>query len=221
MKQTPFMIKILTIVLIITAIFTFNIIISGNLNTQVIDVSATIEQTKLIQEQLTNLGYYNGRIDGFYNEKTKQAIVAFQTDKGINASGIVDERTAIALELQAVAQSRADIYLLAKLIHAEARGEPYIGQVAVGAVVLNRIKNPNFPDTLEAVIYQPFAFTAVDDGQINLEPNETAYKAAEDAFSGWDPSYGSLFYYNPQTATSSWIFTRETITEIGKHIFAI
>jgi N-acetylmuramoyl-L-alanine amidase len=120
-----------------------------------------------------------------------------------------------------VAQSRADIYLLAKLIHSEARGEPYIGQVAVGAVVLNRIKSPNFPDTLEAVIYQPFAFTAVDDGQINLEPNESAFKAAEDAFAGWDPSYGSLFYYNPTTATSAWIFTRETVTEIGKHIFAI
>lgn len=221
MKKTSAIVEVVTAILTIATILTLNIVLAGNLNTQIIDVSASVEQTKLIQEQLVHFGYYDGTIDGFYNEKTKEAIKSFQTDKGITPNGIVDERTALALELQAVAQSRADIYLLAKLIHAEARGEPYIGQVAVGAVVLNRIKSPNFPDTLEEVIYQPFAFTAVDDGQINLEPNESAYKAAEDAFAGWDPSYGSLFYYNPVTATSAWIFTRETITEIGKHVFAI
>ena len=221
MKKTSTIIEIFTAIFTIATILTFNVVLAGNLNTNIIDVSASVEQTKLIQEQLINFGYYDGVVDGFYNDKTKEAIKFFQTDKGITPTGIVDERTALALELQAVAQSRADIYLLAKLIHSEARGEPYIGQVAVGAVVLNRIKSPNFPDTLEAVIYQPFAFTAVDDGQINLEPNESAFKAAEDAFAGWDPSYGSLFYYNPTTATSAWIFTRETVTEIGKHIFAI
>jgi N-acetylmuramoyl-L-alanine amidase len=220
-KKTSRIIEVVTVMIAIATLFTLSVVLTGNLNTQIIDVSASVEQTKQIQEQLINFGYYDGQVDGFYNEKTKEAIIAFQTDKGITPNGIVDERTAIALELEAVAQSRADIYLLAKLIHAEARGEPYIGQVAVGAVVLNRIKSENFPDTLEEVIYQPFAFTAVDDGQINLEPNESAYKAAEDAFAGWDPSYGSLFYYNPITATSAWIFTRETVTEIGKHIFAI
>jgi len=210
-----------TMIMAVAMILTLNIVIAGNLNYDIIDVSASVEQTKLIQEQLLNFGYYEGNIDGFYDEETKSAIVAFQLDKGIIANGIVDETTAIALELEAVAQSKADVYLLAKLIYAEARGEPYIGQVAVGAVVLNRVKSPNFPDTIREVIYQPFAFTAVDDGQINLEPDQTAYKAAEDALSGWDPSYGSLFYYNPETATSAWIFTRETITEIGKHIFAV
>ena len=221
MKKVSNIISMSTMIMAVAMILTLNIVIAGNLNYDIIDVSASVEQTKLIQEQLLNFGYYEGNIDGFYDEETKSAIVAFQLDKGIIANGIVDETTAIALELEAVAQSKADVYLLAKLIYAEARGEPYIGQVAVGAVVLNRVKSPNFPDTIREVIYQPFAFTAVDDGQINLEPDQTAYKAAEDALSGWDPSYGSLFYYNPETATSAWIFTRETITEIGKHIFAV
>ena len=221
MKKVSNLLTYVTIITTIAMLLTLNVVISGNLSHNIIDVSTAIEQTKLIQEQLTNFGYYEGTIDGFYDEDTKQAIMDFQEYKGITSSGIVDETTAIALELEAVAQTREEIYLLAKLIHAEARGEPYIGQVAVGAVVLNRVKNENFPDTIREVIYQPFAFTAVDDGQINLEPNESAYKAAEDAFAGWDPSYGSLFYYNPAIATSAWIFTRETVTEIGKHIFAL
>ena len=117
--------------------------------------------------------------------------------------------------------SDADINLLAKLIYGEARGESYVGQVAVGAVVMNRIKSPSFPNTMSGVIYQRYAFTAVDDGQINLSPNATARKAALDALNGWDPSYGALYYYNPKTATSSWIFSRKTTTTIGNHVFAI
>lgn len=221
MKKISNFITLSTIILFVATIFTLNLVISGHLNTSIIDVSASVEQTRLIQEQLMNFGYYDGALDGFYDDETKSAITTFQLDKGLLATGVVDESTAIALELEAVAQSKADIYILAKLIYAEARGEPYIGQVAVGAVVLNRVKSKEFPDTIREVIYQPFAFTAVDDGQINLEPDETAYKAAEDALAGWDPSYGSLFYYNPDIATSAWIFTRETITEIGKHIFAV
>ena len=118
-------------------------------------------------------------------------------------------------------QSSSDLYLLAKCIHAEARGEPYVGQVAVGAVILNRVESPEFPNTISGVIYQPWAFTAVNDGQINLEPNDTAYQAAQDALNGWDPTYGCLYYYNPETATSKWIYSRQVVITIGKHVFAI
>ena len=113
------------------------------------------------------------------------------------------------------------MYLLAKTIHAEGRGEPYTGQVAIGAVILNRVRSASFPNTISGVVYQKGAFTAVDDGQINLTPNETAMKAAKDAMNGWDPSGGALYYYNPAVATSSWIFDRQTVTVIGKHVFAI
>ena len=116
--------------------------------------------------------------------------------------------------------SASDINLLARLIYGEARGESYVGQVAVGAVVMNRIKSSSFPNTMAGVIYQRYAFTAVDDGQINLTPNATARKAAEDAMNGWDPSYGAIYYYNPRTATSSWIFSRTTTVTIGNHVFA-
>lgn len=221
MKKVNGTITIATLILAVATILTLNVVIAGNLNSNVIDVSASVEQTKLIQQQLVNFGYYDGEVDGFYDDETKTAILEFQKDKGINQTGVVDASTALALELEAAIQTVDDIYLLAKIIHAEARGEPYIGQVAVGAVVLNRVKSDKFPATIREVIYQPFAFTAVDDGQMDLEPDESAFKAAEDAFGGWDPSYGSLFYYNPITATSVWIFTRETVTEIGKHIFAL
>ena len=117
--------------------------------------------------------------------------------------------------------SNSDLYLLAKLVYSEARGESYTGQVAVAAVVLNRVKSASFPNTIAGVIYQPYAFTAVDDGQINLTPNSTAYKAAQDALNGWDPTYGCLYYYNPATATSSWIWSRKTVITIGKHVFAL
>lgn len=114
-----------------------------------------------------------------------------------------------------------NLYLLAKLVYSEARGEPYTGQVAVAAVCLNRVASPDFPNTIAGVIYQPWAFTAVNDGQFQLEPNGTAYQAAQDALNGWDPTYGSLYYYNPVTATSKWIFSRTTVVQIGKHVFAI
>ena len=113
-----------------------------------------------------------------------------------------------------------DLYLLAKMISAEARGEPYVGQVAVGAVILNRVKHPSFPNTIAGVLYQPGAFTALADGQFNLEPEEECRRAARDAMNGWDPSGGAIYYYNPAKSTSSWIFSRETIAVIGKHVFA-
>jgi N-acetylmuramoyl-L-alanine amidase len=142
--------------------------------------------------------------------------------------GIVGNNTLKALGMRTSSSrssnsgySDSDVMLLARLIYGEARGESYVGQVAVGAVVMNRIKSASFPNTMSGVIYQSYAFTAVDDGQINLTPNATAKKAAQDAMNGWDPSYGALYYYNPATATSQWIFTRQTTVTIGNHVFAI
>ena len=117
--------------------------------------------------------------------------------------------------------SSADLYLLARTIYAEGRGEPYTGQVAIGAVVMNRVRSPQFPNSVSGVVYQKHAFTAVSDGQINLTPDDKAMKAARDAMNGWDPTGGALYYYNPAVATSAWIFDRQTVTVIGRHVFAI
>lgn len=182
--------------------------------------SATIPN-KILQAKLQDLGYYNGNITGTMNLETKTALQEYQKNEGLEMTGELDEATQTAVGVSASSQSNTDLYLLAKLIHSEARGEPYEGQVAVGAVVLNRVKSAEFPNTLEEVIYQPWAFTALHDGQFDLEPNATAYQAAEDALNGWDPSYGCLYYYNPTTATSQWIFSRTTVVVIGNHVFAI
>ncbi|MEG1499585.1 MAG: spore cortex-lytic enzyme [Clostridia bacterium] len=178
-------------------------------------------EVKTVQEKLKDFGYYSGEIDGVYGEKTKNAVMSFQKDNGLIADGIVGVKTAAKLGITSgTSQNSADVYLLAKCVHAEARGEPYVGQVAVAAVILNRVKSPLFPNTLSGVIYQPWAFTAVNDGQINLEPNASSLQAAKDALGGWDPTYGCLYYYNPITATSKWIFSREVVVTIGKHVFA-
>lgn len=176
-----------------------------------------------IQQKLKNLGYYTGSIDGILGTKSVNAIRNFQRDYGLTVDGIVGPKTASALGLtsSSSSQSSSDLYLLAKCVYAEARGEPYVGQVAVAAVILNRVESPEFPNTIAGVIYQPYAFTAVSDGQINLEPDQTAYNAARDAMNGWDPTYGCLFYYNPSTATSSWIYSRQTVVTIGEHVFAL
>ena len=185
----------------------------------------TVNENKAVQQKLKELGYYSGRVDGVYGQGTRNAVVAFQKANGLTADGVVGQNTAralgISLNTQQVAQSSSDLYLLAKTVYAEARGEPYEGQVAVAAVILNRVESPDFPNTIAEVVYQPWAFTAVHDGQINLEPNETAYSAARDAMNGWDPTYGCLYYYNASTATSKWIFSRTTVVTIGKHVFAI
>lgn len=182
---------------------------------------ATITQNKEIQQKLKNLGYYTGDIDGILGASSVAAIKKFQLDNGLTADGIVGAKTAQKLNISLSTQNSNDLYLLAKCVHAEARGEEYIGQVAVAAVILNRVESPDFPNTIAGVIYQPWAFTAVNDGQINLEPNQSAYNAARDAMNGWDPTYGCLYYYNPAVATSKWIFSRQTVVTIGKHVFAI
>ena len=184
---------------------------------------------KTLQTKLKNWGYYKGSIDGIFGSQTREAVKYFQRKNGLKVDGIVGKRTAQALGMNlsgsssssnSSSYSDSDIALLARLIYGEARGESYIGQVAVGAVVMNRIKSASFPNTMSGVIYQRYAFTAVDDGQINLTPNATARKAAIDAMNGWDPTYGAIYYYNPVTATSSWIFTRQTTVTIGNHVFA-
>ena len=184
----------------------------------------TTTQIKTVQQKLKNWGYYTGSVDGIYGSKTTAAVKYFQKTNGLTVDGIVGPNTAKALGMSlssSTTQTSSDKYLLAKAIYAEARGEPYSGQVAVGAVILNRVKNSNFPNTIAGVIYQKGAFTAVDDGQINLSPNDTALRAAQDAMNGWDPTYGCIYYFNPATATSSWIWSRKQVVTIGKHIFAI
>ena len=183
----------------------------------------TTSQNKEVQQKLKNLGYYKGAIDGIIGNQSKTAIKNFQRDYGLTVDGIVGPQTLKALGLSSTSTSSlssADITLLAKCVYAEARGEPYTGQVAVAAVVLNRVKSASFPNTISGVIYQPYAFTSVNDGQIKLTPNDSAYKAAKDAMNGWDPTYGCLYYFNPATATSKWIWSRQIVVKIGKHNFA-
>lgn len=189
------------------------------------DAATTTAENRTIQTKLKRWGYYNGNIDGIYGPQTREAVRYFQRKNGLAVDGIVGPNTARALGMtlssSGSSQSSNDLYLLAKCVYAEARGEPYTGQVAVAAVILNRVENPSFPNTISGVIYQKGAFTAVTDGQINLTPNSTAYKAAQDALNGWDPTYGCIYYYNPATATSSWIWSRQTVVTIGNHVFCL
>lgn len=190
-------------------------------------VEAATADTKEVQSRLKKWGYYTGAVDGINGPKTKAAVKKFQQRYGLTPDGIVGPLTAakMGLSVSKTASSSNynsnDRYLLAKVIYAEARGESYTGQVAIAAVVLNRVEDSRFPNTIAGVIYQPWAFTAVNDGQINLEPNQKAYQAADDALNGWDPTYGAVYYYNPKTATSKWIFTTKKVTQIGKHVFAV
>lgn len=193
----------------------------------VLKVGSSGHQVRTLQTKLNNWGYNAGTVDGIFGSNTLAAVKRFQANNGLTVDGIVGAKTAAALGMTLSGSSSSnssysssDLYLLAKCIYAEARGEPYIGQVAIGAVVLNRVESSSFPNTIAGVIYQPYAFTAVSDGQINLEPNDTAYKAARDALNGWDPTNGCLYYYNPSTATSAWIWSRPIMLSIGRHNFA-
>ena len=221
------------IICIMIAVFTLigaiGIVLSNeNFTYSYVADALTTSQTKTMQTKLKNWGYYKGSVDGIYGPKTKAAVISFQKKNGLVADGIVGPKTLAALGMSTSTKtsssssvSNNDLYLLAKCVYAEARGESYVGQVAVAAVILNRVKSSDFPNTISGVIYQPWAFTSVNDGQINLEPNKTAYSAAQDALNGWDPTYGCLYYYNASTATSKWIYSRKTVITIGKHVFAI
>lgn len=180
-----------------------------------------------IQQRLKQWGYYGGAVDGVFGSGTLAAVKRFQKKNGLTADGIVGPKTAALLGItlsggSAAASSGAaanDVYLLARIIYGEARGEPYKGQAAIGAVVLNRVRSPQFPNTIAGVIYQRGAFDAVSDGQINLAPDATAVRAARDALNGYDPTGGCLFYYNPRTATSKWMLARPVLLRIGNHVF--
>ena len=180
-----------------------------------------------IQTRLKNWGYYSGEVDGVYGSRTEKAVRWFQQKNGLSADGQVGDLTLAALGIPTgggAANSgnsggSGSLDLLARLISAEARGEPYEGQVAVGAVVLNRVNHPSFPSSVAEVIYQPGAFSCLDDGQFDEPVAESAYRAARDAVNGWDPTYGAIYYFNPSTATSKWIWSRPLIVNIGKHRF--
>ena len=178
-----------------------------------------------VQTRLKNWGYYKGAVDGIYGSQTVSAVKLFQKRNGLVVDGIVGAKTASAIGIRLSGTtssggiSSSDLNLLARVIYGEARGEPYTGQVAVAAVVLNRVKSASFPNTIAGVIYQSGAFDCVADGQINLTPNATARNAAQDALNGWDPTYGCLFYYNPKTATNKWMLSRPVKLSIGNHAF--
>mgnify|MGYP003369784632 CR=1 FL=1 len=179
-----------------------------------------------IQTKLKRWGYYKGNIDGIYGSQTVEAVKYFQRKNGLAVDGIAGKQTLEAMGIfnssnntGSSGNNSSDLNLLTRLVYGEARGESYTGQVAVAAVVLNRVKSSSFPNTISGVIYQSGAFDAVKDGQINLTPNSTAKKAAQDALNGWDPSYGALYYFNPKTATNKWIWSRPMTVTIGNHRF--
>ena len=175
-----------------------------------------------IQDKLSRWGYYSGKVDGVYGSKTVEAVKYFQRKNGLAVDGKCGPKTlaAMGVNVSTTNQSTSgDVDLLARLISAEARGEPYTGQVAVGAVVLNRVKSPAFPSSISGVIYQSGAFSCLQDGQFWKPVADSAYRAARDALNGSDPSGGALYYFNPATATSKWIWSRPLITVIGKHRF--
>lgn len=219
-----------------------------------------------LQGRLTFLGFYDGRIDGQFGPKTRNAVTWFQWKFGMKSDGIVGAKTKERLvaatknwrpattpaagaggtaaarpgggaaasgggggggTVTALAKSnnlglsQSDQNIMANAVYGEARGEPYEGQVAVAAVIINRIRSQTFPNTASGVIFEPLAFTAVADGQIWLTPNETARRAVRDAINGWDPSGGCLYYFNPDTATSKWIWSRPQVKRIGRHIFCM
>ncbi len=189
------------------------------------------EDVKTLQTKLKRWGYYTGSVDGIFGSGTEAAVKNFQRKNGLTADGIVGSATAKALGMTLSGSSSSgsaggsssgssgNLYLLARLVYGEARGEPYKGQVAVAAVVLNRVESSKFPNTISGVIYQGGAFSVVDDGQINLSPNETAIKAARDAMNGWDPTNGCLYYYNPAKTTNKWMLSKPVLMKIGNHSF--
>ncbi len=233
MKKT--LLSIVSFVFVITFIFAGIFTFMKNDNDDIFkqdeisaDAATTTAENKTIQTKLKRWGYYTGNVDGIYGPLTTAAVKYFQRKNGLTVDGIVGPKTAAALGMTLSSSSSSsssisssDLNLLARCVYAEARGESYVGQVAIAAVVLNRVESASFPNTIAGVIYQPYAFTAVNDGQINLTPDSTAYKAAQDALNGWDPTYGAIYYYNPATATSSWIWSRKTTVTIGNHVFAV
>ena len=194
-------------------------------NAAAVKVGSRGEVVRTIQTKLKRWGYYTGGVDGIFGAKTKAAVQFFQRRNGLTADGIVGAATARAMGVSlkgtssSAGTTNSDLYLMSCCIYGEARGESYTGKVAVAAVILNRVKSASFPNSISGVIYQKGAFTCVDDGQINMGTNDECTRAAQDALNGWDPTGGALYYFNPVTATSKWIWSRPQLVTIGKHIF--
>ena len=226
MKKNKKKIILITIILGMISVITF-LIFSKNDEVEALSkYGSRGDEVIQIQTKLKRWGYYNGNIDGIYGTQTLEAVKYFQRKNGLTVDGIAGPATLAAMGITSSSSSGSssstnsnDLNLLSRVVYAEARGEPYEGQVAVAAVTLNRVKSSSFPNTLAGVVYQSGAYDAVADGQINLTPNSTAKKAAQDAMNGWDPSYGALYYFNPATATNKWIWSRPMTVTIGKHRF--
>ena len=220
--------KIIAIISILMIIFvTYNIFFRNNESLALSKYGSRGDEVIQIQTKLKRWGYYSGNIDGIYGTQTLNAVKYFQRKNGLTVDGIAGKNTLEAMGIfnssgnssSSNSTTTSDLNLLARVVYGEARGEPYAGQVAVAAVVLNRVRSSSFPNPISGVVYQSGAFTAVSDGQINLTPNTTAYNAARDALNGWDPSGGAIYYFNPNTATNAWIWSRPHIVTIGKHRF--
>ena len=214
------------IVIIFTLLYTYDIFITNNSVIALSKYGSRGSEVTQIQTKLKRWGYYSGNIDGIYGTQTVNAVKYFQRKNGLTVDGIAGPNTLKAMGIYSSSSgssssnsNSSDLNLLSRLVYGEARGEPYAGQVAVAAVVLNRVKSSSFPNTISGVIYQSGAFDVVSDGQINLTPNSTAKKAAQDALNGWDPTYGAIYYFNPSTATNKWIWSRPMTVTIGKHRF--
>lgn len=224
-KTSAFVLMLLLLAALVVVAFS-----TTTANAAVVKSGSRGATVRTIQTKLKRWGYYNGNVDGIFGSQTKAAVQYFQRKNGLTVDGIVGKATAAAMgvSLSGVASSgsasagsisNSDLYLLSCCVYGEARGESYTGKVAVAAVVLNRVRSASFPNSISGVIYQQGAFTCVSDGQINLGTNDECTRAAQDALNGWDPTGGAIYYFNPATATSKWIWSRPQLITIGKHIF--
>ena len=220
--------RLLAALLVLFAVNVAVILFAQSVQAATYRQGSTGEQVRVIQDKLKRWGYYDGAVDGIFGSATEKAVRYFQRSNGLTDDGIVGARTLAALGMNNTGSSSSSsgaaaqdetVALLARVISAEARGEPYAGQVAVGAVILNRVEHPSFPSTIAGVVYQPGAFTCMVDGQIDQPVAESAVRAAQDALNGSDPSGGAIYYFNPDTATSAWIWSRPLIKVIGSHRF--
>ena len=223
--------KAVFIIFLVSTIFvSYNVFFRNNEVLALSKYGSRGEEVRTIQTKLKRWGYYKGNVDGIYVSQTLSAVKWFQRKNGLKEDGIAGKNTLEAMGIynssgnssssnSSSSTNSSDLNLLSRLVYGEARGEPYQGQVAVAAVVLNRVEHSSFPNTVAGVIYQSGAFDVVSDGQINLIPNDTAKKAAQDALNGWDPSNGAIYYFNPSTATNKWIWSRPMTVTIGKHRF--
>ena len=213
------------LIIFIILLILYNMFLENNIVLGLSKYGSRGSEVTQIQTKLKRWGYYKGNVDGIYGSGTLSAVKLFQKKNGLTVDGIAGTKTLNAMGIYNSSNSSSsssnstNLNLLSRLVYGEARGEPYSGQVAVAAVVLNRVTSSSFPNTVSGVIYQSGAFDVVSDGQINMTPNETAKKAAQDAINGWDPSYGAIYYFNPSTATNKWIWSRPMTVKIGKHRF--